>query len=150
MQGLCAIFASNSRFMRLFQAALDTSLNSPLLCQPLSSRFALHGLRALEVISVAEKWANLRFMLILLPFGSLDKRANEPKQLLGIVPEKGCGSKLVHVLHFSWTKRETQTKYSGNLWENSKTFPGQSRDSPGTAPWEMCLQSAPIPLPTDL
>ena len=34
--------------MRPFQAALDTCLDSPLLCQPLSSRFALHGLRALE------------------------------------------------------------------------------------------------------
>ena len=36
--------------MRLFQAALDTCLDSPFLnfCQPLSSRFALHGLRALE------------------------------------------------------------------------------------------------------
>ena len=34
--------------MRLFQAALDTSLDSPLLCPPLSSRFALHGLRAFE------------------------------------------------------------------------------------------------------
>ena len=31
-----------------FQAPLDTCLDSPLLCQPLSSRFALHGLRALE------------------------------------------------------------------------------------------------------
>ena len=34
--------------MRLFQAALDTCLDSPFLFQPLSSRFALHGLRALE------------------------------------------------------------------------------------------------------
>ena len=45
---LCAFFASNSRFMRLFQAALDTSLDSPLLCLPLSSRFALHGLRTFD------------------------------------------------------------------------------------------------------
>ena len=30
------MFASNSRLMRLFQAALDTCLNSSLLCQPLS------------------------------------------------------------------------------------------------------------------
>ena len=29
IHGLCAIFASNSRFMRLFQAALDTLLDSP-------------------------------------------------------------------------------------------------------------------------
>ena len=35
--------------MRLFQAALDTCLDSPLLCQPLSSRFALHGLRAFDL-----------------------------------------------------------------------------------------------------
>ena len=34
--------------MRLFQGALDTCLDSPLLCQPLSSRFALNGLRALD------------------------------------------------------------------------------------------------------
>ena len=43
IHGVCAIFASNSRFMRLFQAPLDTCLDSPLLCQPLTvctSRFA--------------------------------------------------------------------------------------------------------------
>ena len=34
--------------MRLFQAPLDTSLDSPFPCQPLSSRFALHGLHALD------------------------------------------------------------------------------------------------------
>ena len=38
--------------MRLFQAALDTCLDSLLFCQPLSSRFALHGLHALEYNSV--------------------------------------------------------------------------------------------------
>ena len=32
----------------LFQAALDTCLGSPLLCRPLSSRFALYGVRAFE------------------------------------------------------------------------------------------------------
>ena len=31
--------------MRLFEAALDTCLDSPFFCQPLSSQFALHGLR---------------------------------------------------------------------------------------------------------
>ena len=31
--------------MRRFQAPLDTCLDNPLLCQPLNSRFALHGLR---------------------------------------------------------------------------------------------------------
>ena len=36
---LCAIFASNSRFMRLFQAPFDTSLDSPLL-----ARLSVHGL----------------------------------------------------------------------------------------------------------
>ena len=46
--GLCAFFVSNSWFMRLFQAPLDTCLDSPLLCQPLSSRVALHGLHALD------------------------------------------------------------------------------------------------------
>ena len=34
--------------MRLFQAALDTPLDSALLRHPLSSRFALHGFRALS------------------------------------------------------------------------------------------------------
>ena len=29
IHGLCAFFASNSRFMRPFQAALDTPLDSP-------------------------------------------------------------------------------------------------------------------------
>ena len=31
IHGLCAFFASNSRFMRLFQAPLDTCLDSPFL-----------------------------------------------------------------------------------------------------------------------
>ena len=38
--------------MRLFQAALDTPLDSPLVGHPLSSRFALHGLRAFETCAV--------------------------------------------------------------------------------------------------
>ena len=48
-----ATFASNSRSMHLFQAPLDTCLNSPLLRQHLSSRFALHGLRAFKLSSVS-------------------------------------------------------------------------------------------------
>ena len=50
IHGLCAIcMPINSRFMRVFQAHLETCLDSPLLCQPLSSlRFALHGLRAFK------------------------------------------------------------------------------------------------------
>ena len=39
IHGLCAIFASNSRFMRLFQAALDTCLDSPFLAS-----LSVHGL----------------------------------------------------------------------------------------------------------
>ena len=34
--------------MRLSQAPLNTCLDNPLFCQPLSSRFALHGLRTLD------------------------------------------------------------------------------------------------------
>ena len=46
---VCAVFcSSNSRRMHLFQAPLDTCLDNPLLCQPLSSRFAFHGLRAFD------------------------------------------------------------------------------------------------------
>ena len=41
IHGLCAIFASDSRLMRLFQAPLDTCLGSPFFCQPLSSRFVV-------------------------------------------------------------------------------------------------------------
>ena len=37
--GLCAFFASNSRFMRLFQAALGTPLDSPF-----SASLSVHGL----------------------------------------------------------------------------------------------------------
>ena len=37
--GLCAIFASNSRLMRLFQAVLDTCLDSPFFAS-----LSLHGL----------------------------------------------------------------------------------------------------------
>ena len=39
IHGLCAFFASNSRFMRLFQAALDTCLDSPF-----SASLSVHGL----------------------------------------------------------------------------------------------------------
>ena len=39
IHGLCAFCASNSRFMRLFQAALDTCLDSPLFAS-----LAVHGL----------------------------------------------------------------------------------------------------------
>ena len=35
----CAFFASNSRFMRLFQAALDTTLDCPF-----SATLSVHGL----------------------------------------------------------------------------------------------------------
>ena len=34
--------------MRLFQTPLNTCLDSPFFCQPLSSRFALRGFRALD------------------------------------------------------------------------------------------------------
>ena len=39
IHGLCAFFASNSRFMRLFQAALDTPLDSPF-----SATLSVHSL----------------------------------------------------------------------------------------------------------
>ena len=45
IHGLCAFF----------QAALDACLDSPLLCQPLSSRFALHGLRAFDICKRPER-----------------------------------------------------------------------------------------------
>ena len=49
IHGLCAFFASNSRFMRLFQAALDTCHDSPFFASlSVHARFALHGLSALE------------------------------------------------------------------------------------------------------
>ena len=37
--GLCTMFASNSRIVRLFQAALDTCLNSPFFAS-----LSVHGL----------------------------------------------------------------------------------------------------------
>ena len=39
IHGLCAFFASNSGFMRLFQSALDTPLDSPF-----SATLSVHGL----------------------------------------------------------------------------------------------------------
>ena len=39
IHGLCAFFASNSRFMRLFQAPLDTCLGSPFFAS-----LSVHGL----------------------------------------------------------------------------------------------------------
>ena len=46
--------------MRLCQAPLDTCLGSPFLCQPLSSGFALHGLRAFEQKKAPKSSSNLR------------------------------------------------------------------------------------------
>ena len=43
--GLCVFFASNSRFMRLFQAALDTPLDSPF-----SATLSVHGLQTKGVM----------------------------------------------------------------------------------------------------
>ena len=59
IHGLCAFFASNSRLMRLFQAALDTPgpLDSPSATLTLSSRFALHGLRAFDADPQEAKFA---------------------------------------------------------------------------------------------
>ena len=48
IHGLCAMLAFDSRFYSPVSGPLETCLDSPLLCQPLSSRFALHGLRALD------------------------------------------------------------------------------------------------------
>ena len=48
IHGLCAIFASNSRHLCAFFGLLLTPSRQPLLRHPLSSRFALHGLRAFE------------------------------------------------------------------------------------------------------
>ena len=39
IHGLCAFFASNSRFVRLFWAALDTCLDSPFFAS-----LSVHGL----------------------------------------------------------------------------------------------------------
>ena len=39
IHGLCAIFASSSRFVRLFEAALDTCLDSPFFAS-----LSVHGL----------------------------------------------------------------------------------------------------------
>ena len=41
---------TNSRLLSLSQVPLDTCLDSPLLCQPLSSLFAPHGLRTFEFL----------------------------------------------------------------------------------------------------
>ena len=47
--GLCSIFASNSRFVRLLQAPLDTCLNSPLLAS-----LSVHGLQF--TVYAASRW----------------------------------------------------------------------------------------------
>ena len=48
IHGLCAFFASNSRFMRPFSGRSWHPSWQPLLRHHLSSRFALHGLRAFD------------------------------------------------------------------------------------------------------
>ena len=48
IHGLCAIFASNSRFMHLLPGPSRHLSRQPFLCQPLNSRFALHGLRGFD------------------------------------------------------------------------------------------------------
>ena len=62
IHGLCAIFAFTSLFMGIFQAPLDTCLDSPLLCQPLSSRFALHGLRGFDLCNDGENRSPRKFL----------------------------------------------------------------------------------------
>ena len=54
IHGLCAFFASNSRFMRLFQAAFDTCLDSPFFAS-----LSVHGL---HFMVYAPKRCNENFM----------------------------------------------------------------------------------------
>ena len=54
IHGLCAFFASNSRFMRLFQAALDTPLDSPF-----SATLSVHGLLAFEEGDLDQRFSNM-------------------------------------------------------------------------------------------
>ena len=51
IHGLCVFFASNSRFMRLFQAALDTPLDSPF-----SATLSVHGLHFTVYVPSIRLW----------------------------------------------------------------------------------------------
>ena len=67
IHGLCAFFASNSRFMRLFQAALDTPLDSPF-----SATLSVHGLNvhfAVCVPSINARLMMAQEQVALLPSG---------------------------------------------------------------------------------
>ena len=58
IHGLCAFFASNSRFMRLFQAALGTCLDSPFFAS-----LSVHGLHFTVYAPAPDSWIWLVFFL---------------------------------------------------------------------------------------
>ena len=76
IQGLCALFASNSRFMRLFQAALDTPLDSPFSASlSLSSRFTRP-----RIFRIFRSFGVLGFLGSVLA-GSQDRKLVAPSQV---------------------------------------------------------------------
>ena len=65
--------------MRPFQAALDTCLDSPFFRQPLSSRFALHGLHALDSLTPSES-LYVGFLYVLFSFPTTGEISAGPKR----------------------------------------------------------------------
>ena len=78
IHGSCAFFASNSRFMRLFQGALDTPLDSPF-----SATLSVHGLHF--TVYAPSKWgkktelcfADFVFLTLRRPFQVLHRTIQE-------------------------------------------------------------------------
>ena len=86
---VCAPFcASNSRFMRLFQAALDTPLDSPF-----SATLSVHGLRAFERLKISSVIFSIFGPLGKTPLLETSKRRS-PLRLLNALNSEDRGLKV--------------------------------------------------------
>ena len=82
IHGLCAFFASNSRFMHLSQAALDTPLD-----RPFPATFSVHGLH-FTVCAPSIEGRNM-------PFREFDPLGVHPKMFVHIfAPHVRCANTL--------------------------------------------------------
>ena len=119
IHGLCAFFASNSRFMRLFQAALDTPLDSPF-----SATLSVHGLFAFELLGISNFRPRLPGCLVRFLSLVVGKRALFQKNPFPIPILQGLGC---------WNKKRGQNPKS------TLYFSGKKR--PVTQPNQQCLEN---------
>ena len=112
IHGLCAFLASNSRFMRLLQGALDTPLDSPF-----SATLSVHGLHF--TVCAPSMWGHL---------GNV-----RPKSLLSY--------SFVASKHWCWSMDGSLTRiaFSGILFGNAPTLrKRQPAEKTGSARMRLC------------